>query len=527
MNFKAKRINKTKKKTVLEVSKNITEKKSSSKKFSMPDFKKLLSFKKTLATLIILLLLTISAFAVYKSSSAKQVIAKTILKTIGSDLLKDKDGYTNILAVGVGGEGHSGGDLTDTIIVASINEKTDKVVISSVPRDLYVKHENIISQRINSVYENTEYRLGEGQGMETLADIAGEFLGVDIHYYLKIDFKGLVDVVDAVGGVEVYNETAIYDPYYPGPNYSFQTFSLPQGMQYLDGEKALKFSRSRKTSSDFDRSKRQQQVIFAIKEKALQLNILSSPENLQNLYDSIESNLQTNLTFREITSLASVASSINRSDLVSVVISDDFNNKGGFLYTPPRSLYGDAFVLLPADTSLSQIHTFIQLHRQFPDLMQNPITIDVINGTNTNGLAGKTASILTRFGFNINQVKNTEDETLVFPESEIETSIGKDAEIIEALQMLFKPIQKITYTDPQLPDPSSDGLPSGVKVIAGEDLVDTLKFYDVYSSLAPIIQQAIDENRAANNPEIEEEIEPKSDLTLTPLTETNIDLNIN
>lgn len=516
MNFQTKKINKKARKTVKEVS---NTKKTKSLNLN---FKKLTNLQiKIVASILIIVVLIISAYGIYKFTPAKYIITKGILKTIGSDLKKDKDGYTNILAVGIGGEGHDGGQLTDTIIVASINEKTGKIVMTSIPRDLYVKHENIISQRINSVFENTKYRLGEELGMLTLADIAGKFVGFDIHYYIKIDFQGLVDVVDAVGGIQVYNEETIYDPYYPGPNYSYQTFSLPQGLQTLNGETALKFSRSRKTSSDFSRSNRQQQVIFAAKDKALQLDILTSPERLTDLYKSVDTNIQTNLTIREITSLAGVASDLNRSDIASVILNDDFNAKGGFLYTPPRSLYGDAFVLLPADSSLSQIHTFIKIHRLFPDLMKNPTPVDLLNGTKTPGLATKTGSIIKRFGFSINTVSNTENPDIEVQESLIQTSLGKEVDIVKALQLLFTPIDDIQAIDPTIPDPMEDGLPASVKILAGKDLIETLKFYDVYSSLAPIIEQAIQENRQAQTPEADEILAEDATIesTTPPTTE--------
>lgn len=527
MNFKPRKISKKPKaKTVFEVSKNSSKTKLPKLNFAAANK---LIHNKIVAVVLIILFCCTGALALYKFTPAKTVVTKTILKTIGSDLKKDSDGYTNILAVGVGGKGHSGEDLTDTLIVASINEKENKVVLSSIPRDLYVKHENIIAQRINSVYENTKYRLGEEQGMQTLTDIASDFVGFPIHYYIRIDFKGLVDVVDAVGGIEVYNEETIYDPFYPGPNYSYQTFSMPQGLQYLDGETALKYARSRKTSSDFARSNRQQQVIFGIKEKALQLNILSSPERLTDLYQSIESNIGTNLTLREITSLAAVASDLQSSDLVSAIVNDDFNSKGGFLYTPPRSQYADAFVLLPADPSLSQIHTFYKLHRHYPTLMKNPIPFDVLNGTKTPGLAGSTAATLQRYGFEINEIKNIENRDIEVTTSFIQTSIGKDADLVKAIKELFKPIEQTQAIDPVMPDPTEDGLPASVKIVAGTDLISTLKYYDVYSSLAPIIEQAIAENRAAQGTEEETEAilpelpdidgpDPETDLDSDPET---------
>ncbi len=516
MNFKSRKISKSRPLKVKDIASNRSKIKTKNQfPFKLPKFNLKLPKKLVSALGISFLIFTIG-FATFQFTPAKSIITKSLLKTIGSNIKKDSSGYTNILAIGVGGEGHEGGQLTDTIIVASINEKKEKIVMTSIPRDLYAKHDNIISQRINSVYENTKHKLGEELALATLAEIIGEFTGEEIHYYVKIDFKGLRDIVDAVGGIEIYNKEAIFDPFYPGPNYSYQTFSLPMGTQTLNGATALKFARSRKTTNDFSRSDRQQQLILAIKEKALKLNLLSSPDKLRNLYKSIESNIGTNLNLREITTLAGIASDIDKSDLVQIIFNDDPNQKGGFLYSPPRSLYADAYVLLPADKTLTQVHTFIKLHREFPELMKNPVPIDVLNGTKTSGLAGETAFVLQKFGFETNDIENIENREIEVQTSKIQTSIGSNNEIIDAIKMLFPPIKKIENIDPVLPDPEADGLPSSIKVIVGIDMKSTLKFFDTHSSLAPLIQQAIQENQAANKPDNELDTEENNKPTIDP-----------
>lgn len=491
MNFRPKKINKKVKKIISpEIKAQIKAKRQ--KRFQI--FKKIISSKYFLASIIVLALST-TAFAVIKNTQITTIITKNVLKTIGSDLKKDKDGFINILALGVDNEAL----LTDSILVASIDERRKNATLISVPRDLYVNDESIIAQRINSVYQNTNYRRGEDEARKTVAKIVGDFVGFPIHYTVMINFQGLVDVVDALEGVEVYNEQAIYDPFYPGPNYSYQTFSLPQGLQTLDGQTALKFARSRQTTSDFARAQRQQQILVAIKDKALQLGILTNPDRISELYKSIERNVKTNLTTREIITLAGIGTDFDRNNILSVVLNNDFNTKGGFLYTPPRSQYMGASVLLPADKTLSQIHTFIGLHRKYPSVMANPLPIDIVNGTNVSGLARNTATIFRRFGFEINQVTNDEDRTENVLETIIETSLGKNNDLVLAIQDLFPPMDDIIYVDPVIPDPDQDGLPSSVKIITGTDLSEILKFFDVYSSVGAIIQQAIQEDNERRN----------------------------
>lgn len=508
MNFKSRKINRKPRRIAVPKAKK--EKSKSSLK--LPTFnvklpkihigKFSISDKKWLTISIIAILLLPTTVFGYKFLNEKfaltNTFTKTVLKTVGTEVPKDSLGYTNILALGVGGEQHDGGDLTDTIMVVSINEKKKNVIMTSLPRDLYVSHENIISQRINSVYENTRYKLSEDQAFKTLEDIVSELTNIPIHYYVKVDFQGLKDVVDAVGGITIYNEETVYDPYYPGPNYTYETFSLGKGYQHLDGETALKYVRSRKTSSDFARAQRQQQLIAGVKDKALQLDLLSSKDKINKLYKSVEKNLQTDLQFGEMLTLAGIGATIDTKNLTHLILNDDFNNTGGFLYTPPRSLYKDAYVLLPADKSLSQIHKFIELHRVFSEFMQNPDTIDIVNATGQSGLGGQTAIILTRFGFKVNDVRNSENKTIE-EVSKIESSFNKTHPGIKALQSLLPLFKDIQKTEPIMPDPESDGLPSQISLILGNNFLTTFNNLEVFSSLAPLIQQAIEENRAVYN----------------------------
>lgn len=220
----------------------------------------------------------------------------SIVFSFGKTLDTDENGRTNILLVGTGGEGHDGANLTDTIIVASIDYDNKVVPMLSIPRDFYIMDRQ---QRINSVYD-TEMRIeGKDDGIDTLKEIIEDITNLDIQYYAKVDFNGFVQIVDALGGVDVYVENPIYDPYYPkGETIYFETFSLDPGWQTLDGETALKYARSRKTTSDFDRAKRQQQLLFALKEKALNLEILTNAGKIGDIYDSVDASIETNLSGR-------------------------------------------------------------------------------------------------------------------------------------------------------------------------------------------------------------------------------------
>jgi LCP family protein required for cell wall assembly len=443
----------------------------------------------------LILSITILGYGANAFINNSSEIASKILKTVGSDLEKDENGYTNILALGVGGLGHDGEELTDTILVGSINKKTNHVTLMSMPRDIFVQHDNIISQRINSVFENVKYKQGEEVAFQTMKEIAEEITGLEIHYYTKIDFQGLVDVVDTLGGIDIYNDTTIYDPFYPAANYQFQTFSLAKGFQHLDGNTALKYARSRKTTSDFDRATRQQKLIFAIKEKALAANILTSPGKISELINNINNNFQTDLSIGEIVTLAGISADIEESGLKKLVVHNDPVTTGGFLYTPPRSQYGSAFVLLPAGNNYNQIHNFVKINQLYADQMKYNIGIEVLNGTKNPGFAGNTSIILNRYGFTVDRVANANTKeittTTLYATPEV------DKKLLEAIQLII-PAEIIRKGSEPHPSEDPNKVVYPITLEIGSDFIEQYNNLEVYSSLIPIIEQAEKERIEAN-----------------------------
>lgn len=308
----------------------------------------------------------------------------------------------------MGGGSHDGAELTDTIMVASLDKENNLVPMLSIPRDFYIEDELIGNWRINRFYELTKmYHENQGRSEEEARDIAlsalkekiAELLDIEIHYYALVDFNGFIDIVDALGGIDVYLDENFYDPYYPiEETGQYQTFYLDAGENHFDGEDALKFARSRKTTSDFDRALRQQQIIAALKDKAFSLGVLASPGKLKNLYEAFSSNFVTNLTFTEIARLGKMADDFSQDSILSQVFSDDPYATGGFLYTPDRELYGGAFVLVPSSYDYSEIQHFAELFLHTPGLFKENIPLQVVNSSGYEGLATDTKNYLNRYG---------------------------------------------------------------------------------------------------------------------------------
>lgn len=323
----------------------------------------------------------------------------------GKTLVTDDRGHTNILILGVGGEGHEGKDLTDTIIVASIDARDNEVALLSIPRDLYIES-SLGGSRINRLYEKGAMKWGSREGLDFVRETVERVSDIPIPYSVKIDFEAFEKIVDAVDGIDIVVEDAIDDPLYPKEGtFDYEPFFLPKGNQHLDGKTALKYVRSRHTTSDFDRSKRQQQVLLALKKKAEDRNIFTRRGLLRQMYYSLQEHMETNLSFRELLSLAEFGAKWDSQKLSMATLNDEPIFQGGFLYTPLRELYNGAYVLLPAGDSFDSVHKFIKLMFYGPKNIRG-FPLGILNGTEESGFAGRGRNILNRFGVRIVAVSN-------------------------------------------------------------------------------------------------------------------------
>ncbi len=412
--------------------------------------------------------------------SVKQIV----ISAIGNGLKSDNYGHTNILLLGVGGEGHDGGTLTDTMMVASIDQKNKMVPILSIPRDLYVENDLLgWGTRLNSIVEFVTEETGDPeQGIEELTKEIEDILDIEIHYYAKIDFQGFTEVVDALGGIDVYVDKDIYDATYPAPtdsSFLYDPFVLAAGPQRLDGETALKYARSRHTTSDFDRARRQQQIMTAVKDQATSLGVLLSPEKIKDTYSAISQNFESNLSLTELLTLTGMADDFSSEQIVTEVLNDEANKTGGFLYTPDREEYGGAFVLVPYSGDFAEIQTFAQLFFYHPEIYKAKVPIQILNGTTEASLAGLTKMYLVRYGFNIVDygnaaTKNVKDTSL------FSVSVTEDKQNTEQTESTLELLPSLTFGEILSEVPVAylpQNWPTDAQIILelGEDFVDFYK----------------------------------------------------
>jgi hypothetical protein len=233
-----------------------------------------------------------------------------------------------------------------------------------------------------------------------------------------------VQAVDELGGVDIEVPYDIVDREYPGPNYSYETFEITEGPHHLDGETALKYVRSRHTTSDFGRSARQQQLLQALAAKVQADGMLKNAGRITSLMEIVGDHTETTMSTREIISLAALAMQIDTGKILSIQLNDrnglygGVAEPGGFLYNPPRDFFQGASVLLPVSIpenpiTWRQIKIFISLLHTHRDIYGAHPRIHVLNTGAKAGLGRKLADELTRYGFDVVETANGEsrDET--------------------------------------------------------------------------------------------------------------------
>lgn len=318
----------------------------------------------------------------------------------------ESDGRINILLIGVGGPKHPGGNLADTIIVASLDPKKKEVALLSVPRDLYVDYDNGKREgKINSVHAYGEQDVKKtGGGAALMEQVVGEVLDLPIHYYVRVDFTALEKTVDTLGGITVTVDNAIYDPQYPADNMiDYAPFRLAAGQQTLNGKTALKYVRSRHggngEGSDFARAKRQQKTLTAIKEKALSVGVLTNPKKIADLIGILGDHVKTDITAWEAERFFQIAKDVEASKFTSTVLDAGVNG-------PLISHSGDArgYILLPRSGDYSEIQAIAKDVFIDPFLRQEAAKIAIVNASGSSATGQYVIALLRGRGYQVTDV---------------------------------------------------------------------------------------------------------------------------
>lgn len=361
---------------------------------------------------------------------------KSFAPSLDKKLQGEENDRINVLLLGMGGEGHDGAFLTDTIILASIKPSTKEVSLISFPRDLVSPINNW--HKINSINAYAEAE-SPGSGGEATIKSMSELLETKIDYYIRIDFNGFAKIIDEIGGIEIVVENSFIDNMYPiegqedNPNYyaRFEKLNFKAGKQTMSGETALKYARSRKAfgieGSDYARARRQQLMIEAVKNKLLSAGTLLNPVTLSKLAHQLNKNVSTNLEIWEVLRLWDIGKDVEREQIINFVLNDAPDN-----YLISSRGEDGAFILLPKSGNFSDIRTLV--NDIFPELEVTTIikktknetiktisgtsSVAVLNGTWVPGLAGRKSALAKEAGFEILEVANAPmrdySETIIY-----------------------------------------------------------------------------------------------------------------
>lgn len=290
------------------------------------------------------------------------------LLTGKNQILKETGGKTNILLLGVPGGKHDGADLTDSMIFVSFNYSEKKITMVSIPRDLWL---DSLKDKINSAFHyGEEKREGEGGFILSKASVE-EVLGAPIHYAVLIDFAGIKDLIDVLGGVDVYVEKTFDDFKFPiegkendlcdnDPEYKcrYEQVHFDAGWQKMNGITALKFIRSRNAEGeeggDLARSKRQQQVILALKKKLTSREVLFNPPLIRKFLGQLSKTVRSEIPSSLFLFLARFSLFVKEGNTSHYTLGEDF------LTNPPLWQYDDRWVLAPKEGNFEKIHEWVK-----------------------------------------------------------------------------------------------------------------------------------------------------------------------
>lgn len=303
---------------------------------------------------------------------------------------------------------------TDSIMIASVDPVAKTAVILSVPRDLWVEVPGYDSNTINTANFTGDAYNYPGGGPALAVKTVEHNIGIDIDYYVRLDFTAFETLVDAIGGIEVDNPAEINDPEYPDGAYGYEPFYLAAGRQVLNGHDALRYARTRHNSSDVDRAKRQQQVVLAVREKIFSLNML--PQLLTqapSLYRTLNQSIQTDLSLEQMVALALLGGEIDRAQIKTAVI--DYQYVLEYTVVTPEGLPRQVLVplrdkirelrdeLFPAPAALAS-----PLQADLASVQAEAARVQVLNGAGIPGLAGTTSDWLKTQGLNTLDPGNAE-----------------------------------------------------------------------------------------------------------------------
>lgn len=413
---------------------------------------------------------------------------KTARSFASSEAEKKLRGYSreriNILLLGTAGKGKPGQNLTDTLIVLSVNPKSGQAALFSLPRDLYVEVPFLnFGSKINSVYQLGLNNSGGNARMaaEIILKTVEDVTALKLDYYVILNFDGFEKIIDSLGGINIQNEIDIYDTRYPGPNYSYEVFELKKGFYTLDGKTALKYARERHSDpeGDFGRAKRQQQIMEAAKNKLFSAQTLVNVFSLNEIFNALGENIVTDIAPEEIAGFIELIKKIDTHNLNNVVL-DAWEKESYLKVFHVATHQGMAFALIPRTGNWKEVQELAEsifdlniLKRKREEIQKENARIVLVNQSRDPALPEKIKKLLEKdLGYeqaalsSFLKIHETEEKSLVFDL----TNGGKPFSLEEIATKL--PAQ-VSYQLPAWIEENFNSEETDLVIIIGKDLIES------------------------------------------------------
>ncbi|HLQ48000.1 MAG TPA: LCP family protein, partial [Candidatus Dormibacteraeota bacterium] len=318
----------------------------------------------------------------------------------------------NILLIGSDQRPQEGTFNTDTLIVASIDPTTRQVAMFSLPRDstniplppgplrnAYASYGGVYPKKINSLFTTVRNRAdlvsgtSRTRGFNGLKLVLGNLYGLDIKYFVEVNFEGFRQVVDALGGVTINVQVPVVDNLYPSDSGRTARVYIPAGIQHMTGAQALVYARSRHGSDDFDRGARQQRVITSMREQA---DVATIIPRIPQLIDALKATVKTDIPQSELAKLAGLASTVDTKDIRSYVFSYPRYGTQTPPGVSPYAYLPNAARIRAAVASAFKVDPKLEDTRNA--LSQENASIWVLNGSHRDGEGSDVAAYLEYYG---------------------------------------------------------------------------------------------------------------------------------
>ena len=376
----------------------------------------------------------------------------------------------NILLLGLDYRPIEEDTRADTQIVVHIDPAAKTAAMFSIPRDLYVNIPGFGPGRINQSFQMGDRAFRDdpdslpGGGPTLAMSTISATFGIPIHYYAQVNFQGFEEVVDAMGGLTIDVPRALVDNEYPlaSRSYGATRIYIPAGLQHMDGKTALQYARSRHADSDLGRNQRQQQVLLALKQQGMNINIVP---RLGDLAAKLEDAIVTDIPIDKIPSLAKLAQEIGGGSITTCAIDNTMVEQ--------TILASGADVLMPI---WERIRPRVKQCFADPKLVNENARLSVQNGTTVGGTARIVSEMLTDKGMNVVDLSSAANQGENPRTTITDYTGGQKPHTIEVLK------RELGLTDAAVleGDPEeapiatgTDGAPVDILVMVGDDRLNS------------------------------------------------------